>query len=259
MLERPLATTKMKPILQTTFGQPMKGPSLDRLNKKPGAGLSLQPLQSLLSNFRFTSGSLFKKRAESFNLALVAEGKYDFNVRGTIKMSNISTCMKEEVANVRASMEEDVDGFIKMNDELPYSSISIIGDEKNLQDDESSSLSSPSYLSESFLSQIDSRWSDTNSFGSKKIKVDTISNFELDASNVLSMAFFSSGESGACKMKTTNIAKQYLAALGAGTGMEYENFQTNPILEIFENVETIRNDNSSRFVSFCILLNIFKK
>ncbi|PKU65392.1 hypothetical protein MA16_Dca013537 [Dendrobium catenatum] len=61
------------------------------------------------------------------------------------------------------------------------------------------------------------------------------------------MAFFSKGESGACKTVTTNISMRYLAALGGGSGMEYENFRTNPIFEVFRNAKTTRNDNSSRF------------
>ncbi|PKU59289.1 hypothetical protein MA16_Dca023682 [Dendrobium catenatum] len=94
-----------------------------------------------------TCGSLTEERVDPFNLALITEGKYDVNVR-----------------------EEDVDGITKKNDELSYSSISTVGDKRNSQDNESLSLSSPSFLLKSFLPQIVSRWSDTNSFGLKKYR-----------------------------------------------------------------------------------------
>ena len=71
--------------------------------------------------------------------------------------------------------------------------------------------------------------------------------------------FVLSGESGAGKTENTKKVITYFAILGAnekkGDGgekkanLEDRIVQTNPILESYGNAKTIRNDNSSRFVS----------
>ena len=68
-----------------------------------------------------------------------------------------------------------------------------------------------------------------------------------------------SGESGAGKTENTKKVITYFAIVGAnekkGDGgekkanLEDRIVQTNPILESYGNAKTIRNDNSSRFVS----------
>ena len=71
------------------------------------------------------------------------------------------------------------------------------------------------------------------------------------------------GESGAGKTENTKKVISYFATVGcndykngSGTkgskkaGLEEQVIQTNPVLESFGNAKTVRNDNSSRFVSF---------
>ena len=71
--------------------------------------------------------------------------------------------------------------------------------------------------------------------------------------------FHDRGESGAGKTENTKKVITYFAIVGAnekkGDGgekkanLEDRIVQTNPILESYGNAKTIRNDNSSRFVS----------
>ena len=70
----------------------------------------------------------------------------------------------------------------------------------------------------------------------------------------------SSGESGAGKTENTKKVIQYFANVAANTvaakqntnkaNLEDQIVQTNPVLEAWGNAKTIRNNNSSRFVSY---------
>lgn len=73
-----------------------------------------------------------------------------------------------------------------------------------------------------------------------------------------------SGESGAGKTENTKIVIQYLTAVASTTAasnkaevnkLQNQILQANPILESFGNAQTIRNNNSSRFVSYIKIEN----
>ena len=71
------------------------------------------------------------------------------------------------------------------------------------------------------------------------------------------------GESGAGKTENTKKVITYFAFVGSTSGgskkaaakkvsLEDQVVQTNPVMEAFGNAKTVRNDNSSRFVSATI-------
>ena len=65
--------------------------------------------------------------------------------------------------------------------------------------------------------------------------------------------FFHSGESGAGKTVAAKFIMNYLSQVSGGgaTAQAVKDviLQSNPLLEAFGNAKTVRNNNSSRFVS----------
>ncbi|PKA45876.1 hypothetical protein AXF42_Ash016902 [Apostasia shenzhenica] len=373
LARRRATPVRKKAIPEKSSGTAKRKSLSEKHNAKARSGPVLQSARSLPSGFRVTGGSALGEKEDAAILASVAEGADDVDDGRMAEASDLAAYMEEDAANVRSSVDEEVDGFM-VKDDSPYSSMSTGCDDRLSHAEESSSDSSTSCFSENFLLRIDSRWSDTSSYGAKKkvqawcqlpngewmmgrilstsgpesvislpdgkvvkLKIENLlpSNPEIldgvddlmqlsylnepsvlynlryryerdliyvvlvainpfkevqlygneyieayrrksiDTPHVYAIAdtaihemirdevnqsiiirhhqillmsiFFSSGESGAGKTETAKIAMQYLAALGGGSGMEYEILQTNPILEAFGNAKTARNDNSSRF------------
>lgn len=68
------------------------------------------------------------------------------------------------------------------------------------------------------------------------------------------LLFFFSGESGAGKTVAAKYIMSYIARVSGG-GQRVQKIkdvilESNPLLEAFGNAKTIRNNNSSRFVSY---------
>ena len=77
------------------------------------------------------------------------------------------------------------------------------------------------------------------------------------------------GNVGAGKTENTKKVIGYFAIVGAsgkvsnlkakGASLEDQVVQTNPVLETFGNAKTVRNDNSSRFVSLVVTRVIYDR
>jgi len=82
--------------------------------------------------------------------------------------------------------------------------------------------------------------------------------------NHVNQSMLITGESGAGKTENTKKVIAYFATVGASKkteeaakskgSLEDQVVQTNPVLEAFGNAKTVRNDNSSRFVSTTYLI-----
>ena len=76
---------------------------------------------------------------------------------------------------------------------------------------------------------------------------------ELISVPYVSLTFFFSGESGAGKTVAAKFIMNYLSQVSGGGDLAKTVkdviLKSNPLLEAFGNAKTVRNNNSSRFVS----------
>lgn len=127
-------------------------PERSRVKSRSTLPLPLQSSKSLSQGFRFAGGSPSSKRSSMEE----ARGKND---------------SKDSKTNV-AFLDEADTGSLELNDVSPYSSRTTSREERSLEGEEDgSSEVETSRLPAVSPSRIESRWSDTSSYGAKKVSL----------------------------------------------------------------------------------------